>query len=382
MVHSSQSPGALRPEPLLLQVLRPRLTDWWLQAAAVLLVLGALPALAMAQSPPTFEVPITVTDGAYTTTLTIGMRDGALSGRDEYDRAAPPPPPAGAFDARLLGTTNAYFTDVRPLTDAPVDFEVAYQASNSGGPIVLSWPSDQLIDYGSFEIVDRFGTGTVSIDMTDTDRLDTSAEAILEEGLVIRVTARSTPLPVELSSFVGRQFGRGMVRLQWQTQSETNNAGFDVEQRRDDGSFRQIAFVPGAGTTRRPQDYRHRVEDLLPGPHSFRLRQIDHDGSFSYSESVEVQVSIESAVWMQGPSPNPVRSRAHLTLAVEKSQRVIIETFDLLGRRVHHSALALTAHRPASLELDVDQLGLPSGLYFVHVRGETFATMKRMTVLR
>src|SRR6056297_681359 len=63
---------------------------------AVIFVLGMLPWLATAQTPAEFEIPITVTDGAYTTTLTIGIRDDARSGRDEYDRAAPPPPPAGA----------------------------------------------------------------------------------------------------------------------------------------------------------------------------------------------------------------------------------------------------------------------------------------------
>ena len=341
-----------------------------------------LPRSATAQTPAEFEVPITVTDGTYTTTLTLGMRVGARSGRDEYDRAAPPPPPTGAFDARLIGPDEAYFTDVRPSTTDSVDYEVAYQASRGAGPITLTWSPDQLVDHGSFVIVDRLGIGTVSVDMTETDRLDTSTEAVWRDGLMIRVKPRSTPLPVELSSFVGRQLDTGAVRLHWRTQSETNNAGFAVEQRRDRGAFREIGFVPGAGTTDDPQDYRYRVDDVLPGTYAFRLRQVDHDGSVAYSETAQVQVSVKNTVWMRGPSPNPVRNRARLELAVETPQQVVVETFDLLGRRVQQVAQTLPANQMVSFELDAEQLQLSSGLYFVRVRGETFTKTERMTVLR
>jgi hypothetical protein len=358
------------------------LAGWRAQIVVFALLFGLCPAPATAQSSVEFDLPITVTDGVYTTTLTIGMRDGARPGRDEFDRAAPPPPPAGAFDARLIGPGTAYFTDVRPPTDEPVDFEVAYQASAGAGPIELRWSPDRLSDYGSFEIVDRFESGSVAVDMTETGRLDTTTEALLADGLLVRVTARSTPLPVELSSFVGRQIGGGAVRLQWRTQSETNNAGFAVEQRPDAGPFRQVAFVPGVGTTSRPQDYRHRVEGVRPGTHVFRLRQVDHDGSFAYSKPVRVQVNVEGAVWMQGPAPNPSRGRVRLELAVETAQQVVVETYDLLGRRVHRAVQALPAHRMIPLDLDFGELRLPSGPYFVHVRGETFSETKRVILLR
>ena len=349
---------------------------------AFIFVLGMLPGLAPAQTPAEFEIPITVTDGAYTATLTIGMREDARSGRDAYDRTAPPPPPTGAFDARLIGPSDAYFTDVRPSTTDSVNYEVAYQASRGAGPITLSWSPDQLIDHGSFVIVDRLGTGTVSIDMTETDRLDTSTEAVWRDGLMIRVKPRSTPLPVELSSFVGRHLGDGAVRLQWRTQSETNNAGFAVEQRRDRGAFREVGFVPGAGTTSDPQDYRYRIDDVVPGSYGFRLRQVDHDGSVAYSETAQIQVGVATTVWMRGPSPNPVRSRARLELAVEAPQQVVVETFDLLGRRVQRVVRTLPADQMVSFEFDADQLQLSSGLYVVRVRGETFTKTERMTVLR
>ena len=375
MVRSNRSTSSPRPT-------RPNVVGWVFRIAALVFVLGMLPRPAAAQTPAEFEVPITVTDGAYTTTLTIGMRDGARSGRDEYDRAAPPPPPAGAFDARLIGPDEAYFTDVRPSTTDSVSYEIVYQASNEAGPITLSWSPNDLIDHGSFVIVDRLETGTVSVDMTETDQLDTSTEAVWRDGLIIRVKPLPTPLPVELSSFVGRQLDNGAVRLQWRTQSETNNAGFAIEQRRGGEAFREIGFVQGAGTTAQPQDYQYRVDDVHPGSYAFRLRQVDQDGSVAYSETVPVQVSVKNAVWMRGPTPNPVRNRARLALAVETPQQVVVETFDLLGRRVHRVVQTLPAHQRVFLGLSAEQLQLPSGQYFVHVRGETFTETRRMTVLR
>ena len=140
--------------------------------------------------------------------------------------------------------------------------------------------------------------------------------------------------------------------------------------------------MPGAGTTDDPQDYRYRVDDVLPGTYAFRLRQVDHDGSVAYSETAQVQVSVKNTVWMRGPSPNPVRNRARLELAVETPQQVVVETFDLLGRRVQQVAQTLPADQMVSFELDAEQLRLSSGLYFVRVRGETFTKTERMTVLR
>ena len=382
MYRNSCPPTASRLGERLRSVFPKPRAGWGSWGIAFLLVAGLFPASAPAQSPPEFELPITITDGEYTTTLTVGMREGASTGRDEYDRAAPPPPPSGAFDARLVGGSTDYFTDIRPPTEDTVDFEVVYQASSEGGPIELSWPSDRLVDKGTFTIVDRFGTGGVAIDMTETDRLDTATKSILEEGLIIRATVRSTPLPVELSAFTGRQLEDGAVRLRWQTQSETNNAGFAIEQRRDQGPFREVGFVPGAGTTSEPRDYRYRVDDMVPGSYAFRLRQVDHDGTAAYSETVPVQVHVDDGVWVRGPSPNPVRERARLEVAVESSQRVVVEAFDLLGRRVHHVARALPPHRAVSVDLDIGRLQLSSGVYFVHVRGKTFVETRRMTVLR
>jgi hypothetical protein len=329
-----------------------------------------------------FTVTVTVTDGTNSTTLTLGMEEGASVGRDDFDQLAPPPPPAGAFDGRLVGPDNDYFTDVRPLVSEPTEFEVAYQPADRNGPIELSWDPDALADYGSFVIVDLYDTGTISVDMTETGSLDTSTESVLEDGLIIRATAKAgDAIPVELSAFDAR-VRRQDVQLRWRTESETDNAGFAVEQRAEGAPFQEVGFVEGAGTTSRPQAYRYTVENVEPGTYDFRLRQVDHDGTSAYSAPVPVRVTVGGAFWLRGPVPNPVRDHARFELAVDTSQRIVVEVYDSLGRRMHRYNAELAAHRTTALGLNVDRLGLSSGTYFLQVRGETFLASERLSVVR
>lgn len=329
-----------------------------------------------------FMLPITVTDGVSSTTLTIGMKEGANVGRDAYDKVAPPPPPSGAFDARLIGPDTDYFTDVRPLDGDPIEFELAYQVGTGGAAIELTWDPDQFAQYGAFVIIDKFDTGLVEVDMTEEESLDTSTESVLENGLLIRATAASdTPIPVELSSFGARLEGQS-VRLHWQTQSETNNAGFFVESRRVGETYHRQGFVSGAGTTSRPQNYRYRIDDVDPGRYDFRLRQLDQDGSFSYSRSVTVEVTVDGAYRMSRPTPHPVQTHTRFELSVDRPQRVVFEVVNLLGHRMYTAEVHLEAHRAHPFELAMDQLQWAGGTYFLRVRGETFTATERIAVVR
>jgi hypothetical protein len=94
----------------------------------------------------------------------------------------------------------------------------------------------------------------------------------------------AAPLPVELTSFEAQADGDAVV-LRWTTLTETNNAGFEVEQRTD-STWTQVGFAEGFGTTTEPRAYVYRIEAVAPGLHGFRLKQIDYDGGFAYSPEV------------------------------------------------------------------------------------------------
>ncbi len=190
-------------------------------------------------------------------------------------------------------------------------------------------------------------------------------------------------LPVELEGFGARLEGR-TVTLAWRTQSETNNAGFEVEMRDEAApgkTWQAVGFVPGAGTTSEAQAYIFRLEDVAPGPHRFRLKQRDFDGTFVVSPEVEVFVELPEAYMLSDAFPNPFNPQTRFTLMVRNEQRVRVAVFDALGRevaRLHDGPLAAnTPHR-----FTFEAAGLPSGLYVYRADGETFSASKLMTLVK
>ncbi|MFQ5572281.1 MAG: S8 family serine peptidase, partial [Rhodothermales bacterium] len=189
-------------------------------------------------------------------------------------------------------------------------------------------------------------------------------------GLIDVDAAVTAALPVELVSFTAVADGNAAI-LQWETASETNNAGFDIQHRYFDGDFESVDFVEGYGTTLEAQRYTYRLENLDPGPHTFRLKQIDFDGTFEHHGEVEVFVELPGRYALSEAYPNPFNPETQFTLVLARAQQVRVEAYDVIGRRVAllHDGLfeADELHR-----LTFAASHLPSGLYVVRVVGETF----------
>lgn len=191
-------------------------------------------------------------------------------------------------------------------------------------------------------------------------------------------------LPVELVAFDALLEGT-TVTLTWETASETNNAGFQVERLEafhDEAStWRNTAFVEGHGTTTAAQTYTYRLPDLAPGRHRFRLKQIDYDGGFEYSPEVEVFVEVAGGYHFSENYPNPFNPTTSFTLILSHDQQVLIEIFDLLGRRVAllHEGTLVGEETHA---FHFDASALSSGIYLIRAIGETFATTRPITLAK
>lgn len=203
-------------------------------------------------------------------------------------------------------------------------------------------------------------------------------------------------LPVELTTFEARADGQ-TVRLNWQTASETNNAGFEIAQRplapeapgssphaphaAKDAAWNVLGFVPGAGTTTQPQAYAFHVADLAVGTHLFRLRQVDYDGTFAYSPQVEVRLELMDAYQASMVYPNPLQGEARFELALSQPQHVSIAVYDVVGREVARlfdgPLAARTTHR-----FTLDASRWRSGLYLLRVRGESFASTQPLSLVK
>ncbi len=170
------------------------------------------------------------------------------------------------------------------------------------------------------------------------------------------------------------------VTLRWQTAFEADNAGFEV-QRRKDQTFEAVEFIENTGRMFDSGVYEYRATNLPAGEHVFRLKQIDVDGSFEYSPELAVTVVALDVVQLSNAHPNPFNPLTQFTLTVGRDQYVRVEVFDVLGRRValvHDGIVRGGTPRPFSF----DAANLPSGVYLIRAKGEVSTSSSRVTLLR
>jgi|GEM_PF-5877871 len=187
-------------------------------------------------------------------------------------------------------------------------------------------------------------------------------------------------LPVTLTSFQTLQDGES-VTLLWETASEQNNAGFEIQHQYAEELWQAIGFVPGAGTTDEIQTYSFSVDELIPGKHHFRLKQIDFDGAFEYSQERNVEIELSQRYVLSNAFPNPFNPQTAFTLSIAKTQDVRIELYDLTGRliqTIHEGSLpANTSHT-----FIIDGSQLSSGVYLYRVTGDGFTSSKPITFIK
>ena len=213
--------------------------------------------------------------------------------------------------------------------------------------------------------------------MTTTDDRDGSENNSTSEFL-----SPSQPLPVELTRFDAVTNGDDGILLTWQTASETNNAGFEV-QRRTGSQWDILAFVEGAGTTDTPQDYRFR-DTALPFADSlvYRLRQVDTDGTEAFSDPVVIQQGLSAEVQLDPLFPNPVRHQATVRYVVPNGEAkpVRLQVYNILGQRV--ATLVNEPKAPGREEVTLDTSGWASGTYFLRLQVGRTTKTQRISVVR
>ena len=186
-------------------------------------------------------------------------------------------------------------------------------------------------------------------------------------------------LPVELIRFDATTTNEH-VDLVWETASESNNAGFEVQHSWGEHYY-TVAFIPGGGTKQGRTQYGYQFGNLAPGKHSFRLKQIDFDGTSTYTHTVDAYVSLKDPFHMGAAYPNPFNPVTQFTLTVAREQFVRVEVYNVLGARV--AVLYADKLNPQEIHvftLEADHL--PSGIYLIQALGEHFKVTRRAMLLK
>ena len=185
-------------------------------------------------------------------------------------------------------------------------------------------------------------------------------------------------VPVELSSFTASVYGK-TVLLNWSTATETNNHLFEIERKAENDEYFTIGFVEGAGTTTEPQDYNFIDQTVEKGVYVYRLKQIDFDGSYDYSNEIEINFPAKEFILFQN-FPNPFNPTTKIQFNIPEKSFVTLSVYDILGNLI---STLISEYKPAgSYTVEFGGADIPSGLYIYKIITPNFTEAKKMILMK
>jgi hypothetical protein len=186
------------------------------------------------------------------------------------------------------------------------------------------------------------------------------------------------PLPVEIDLFTVKLIDN-YILLNWQTATEINNYGFEVERTISD-AWVKIGFVAGNGNSNSPKEYSFIDNKLVGGSiFQYRLKQIDHDGQYDYSKVVEVEIVPNEYALYQN-YPNPFNPTTKIKYQLPNECKVVIKIYNVLGSEVRE---LLNEQKDAGVyEVEFTPENLSSGTYIYKINADNFVQTKKMILLK
>ena len=186
-------------------------------------------------------------------------------------------------------------------------------------------------------------------------------------------------IPVELTSFTATA-NENNVTLNWSTATEKNNSGFEIQKIAGNNEFVTIGFVQGHGTTTQPQSYNFVDGNLNSGSYTYRLKQFDYNGTFSYSNEVNVDVTGPVQFELAQNYPNPFNPSTTIKFSIPQSSVVTLKIYNALGQEVRTLVNGFTESGLHTVNFDASNLN--SGVYFYKLDSGQFSEVKKMTLIK
>lgn len=283
--------------------------------------------------------------------------------------------------ARMINTRYSSGGTTVPLPMPTGTFTVSSATlPSTGGSVTLTWTSAN----ASSASIDQ-GVGTVSVNgtaivnvtatKTFTLTLANSSGATAAYSVTVTVAAPVVVYQTVISSFYGGDAAKGVL-LTWTTSSEMNNTGFDIERKKGTGSFSKIGFVAGTGNSTTTKTYTYNDQITTNGTYTYRLRQINTDGTSAYSPEISVKQR-RNVVTSLSSYPNPFNPSTNISFTVETSGHATLKVFNVLGQEV---ATLFNGDLEAGVENTVmfNAGRLSSGIYFSVLESAGQRVIQRM----
>jgi len=229
-------------------------------------------------------------------------------------------------------------------------------------------PTGVYYDGGTFQVLSFF-----------FDVYEVASQTKLERIFKDALNAFQSAVPVELTSFSASAKNSNVI-LSWQTATELNNSGFEIEKSINRNDFYKIGFVSGAGTTSETNNYSFADNNTEKQKMYYRLKQIDFDGTFSYSGVVEVGSLSPDKFSLEQNYPNPFNPETKINFSLAEPSFVKLVVYNLLGEVV---SVILNENLDAgNYDAAFNAENLPSGLYIYKLESAQFSNVKKMMLMK
>jgi hypothetical protein len=276
------------------------------------------------------------------------------------------------------------------------------EIGNSNPQVLLNWQDNSGDEWG-FRIYRKFGyppgqvflIGTVSPNATQY--IDSTV--VVDSTYSYTVTAYNEygnspfsnftsitidPLPVELTSFTAFASGDNVI-LNWKTSTEKNNRGFEIQNsevgdQKSEVKWEKIGFVEGSGTTTEPKSYSFTDKNIASGKYFYRLKQIDFDGSFDYSNEIEAGITAPKRFSLEQNYPNPFNPVTSIEYSLPNASQVSLIVYNILGQQVAELVNGNIKAGEHTVTFDASKLG--SGIYYYRLQSENNISIKKMVFVK
>jgi hypothetical protein len=300
---------------------------------------------------------------------------------------------SGVNPPNVLGGnySNSYWsiTPVGTLTGATYDAQI-YIGDNETYTIAGPSTSTRLAKYNlTWEVFSATGTGVYQTEL-NWPNLNLKTRGLYNFSN-FALTDVNSPLPVSIAYFNAAVDARE-VKLNWATEWEVNNKGFNIERRNvlSDNSttnWQTIGFVEGKGNSNTEQQYHFADDKLISGSYQYRLKQTDFNGNFEYfalnsPSTVTIGTPVSFSVFQNYPNPSNPNSK--IDFQIPFTGRVSIKVYDVSGRE---AATLIDKEMTAGYySAQFDGTNLSSGVYFYRViatgNGQKYSDTKKMVLIK
>ena len=144
--------------------------------------------------------------------------------------------------------------------------------------------------------------------------------------------------------------------------------------------YEKIGFVPGYGTTTESRSYNFYISNLPSQKTYYRLKQVDFDGTFEYSSSVEVDGVIPAEFSLKQNYPNPFNPSTKIGFTLPSESNVKISIYNLIGQKV--AEVVNSKFTAGNHSIDFNGSNLSSGIYLYKIEAGSFSSVKKMQLIK